>query len=85
MMVFEKMLYGDMTESQIDSVVQINDTTTIMTQLEESKDSDAWHTEAGFYVAQGISGVQEIDLDYARSYNCTAYIRRVRLEIWKVG
>lgn len=61
-------------------------TTTIMEQLEEPQDpaNTQWHTVGGFYVQTALSGVNNIDIDYASSSNGTAsIIRRARLEIWR--
>jgi len=68
--------------------IQINDSTTIMEQQEEVKDTgtNQAHTNSGFYYADSISGVQNIDLDYCSSYSGkTAYIKRSRLEIWRIS
>ena len=68
--------------------VQINDSTTIAEHQEEPQDSgsDQWHKAGGFYYHTG-SGVLNIDIDYCRSSSSggTAYIRRARLEIWRVS
>jgi len=68
------------------SQVQVNDTTTIMSGYEEAPDagSDQWFPRSGFYYYTG-SGVLNIDLDYHDGGADTAYIRRARLEIWRVS
>ena len=68
--------------------VQINDTTTIMEQRQESQDagSDQLHKNSGFYYHTG-SGVLDIDVDYCISDGAggSAYIQRARLEIWRAS
>lgn len=68
--------------------VQINDTITIMEHQEESQDSgdDQYHNLGGFYYLIG-SGILNVDIDYSRSSSSggTSYIRRARLEIWRVS
>lgn len=68
--------------------VQIGDSTTIHEIREEAQDAgtDQWEPCGGFYYHTG-SGVLNIDLDYCRSSASggTAYIRKARLEIWRVS
>jgi hypothetical protein len=68
--------------------VQLDDSATLMEMQQEPKDagSDQSINKAGFgYVTLG-AGVHTIDLDY-RSSNGTysTYIKRARLEIWRVS
>lgn len=65
--------------------VQINDTWTIHEVLTEMKDSGNWFAFGGFF-NMPLSGVQNIDLDYATSnWYQTVSIRRARLEIWRIS
>jgi len=68
--------------------VQINDIITIMEHNEEPQDSGSsqYHSHGGFYYHTG-SGILNVDLDYARSNAAggTSYIRRARIEIWRVS
>ena len=68
--------------------VQIGDSTTIHEIQQESQDSgtDQWKPCSGFYYHTG-SGVLNIDIDYCRSSSSggTSYIRKARLEIWRVS
>ncbi len=68
--------------------VQINDIITIMEHQEESRDAgeDQYHNHGGFYYHTG-SGILNVDIDYSRSNSAggTSYIRRARLEIWRVS
>lgn len=68
------------------SRVQVNDTTNCMEGFEEAPDAgnDQWFPRGGFYYYTG-SGVLNIDLDYHNGNQDTAYIRRARLEIWRVS
>lgn len=68
------------------SRVQVNDTTNISEGFEEAVDagSDQWFVRGGFGYYSG-SGVLNIDLDYAASGGDTSYIRRARLEIWRIS
>lgn len=66
--------------------VQINDTITCCSPLEESVDagSDQYFARGGHYYYTA-SGVLNIDLDYRANGTGTARIRRARLEIWRVS
>lgn len=68
------------------SRVQVNDTTNIMEGFEEAPDagSDQWFPRSGFGYYTG-SGVLNIDLDYHSGGSDTSFIRRARLEIWRVS
>lgn len=75
------------TDSDFEARVQIDDTTTIMEMNVETKDSSNWWVEYGFYMTQLTAGSYHIDLDYAGETgkaNKTSYIRRARIEIWRV-
>lgn len=63
-------------------------TTTIMEHAEEPQDTatSQWREVGGFYYATSLSGINNIDIDYASSSNsATSRIRRARLEIWRVA
>jgi len=64
--------------------VQIDDTTTIMSVENEPKDLHDRFGSGGFYYAS-LSGVTQIDMDYRQQRGSTAYIRRARIEIWRVA
>jgi uncharacterized lipoprotein YehR (DUF1307 family) len=67
--------------------VQINDTTTIMEHQQEPIDTgaDQSYNVSGFYYAVALSGVNTIDLDFARSSaSGTAFMKRARLAIWRI-
>jgi len=68
---------GDTAEMQ----VQIDDTITI--NLSSTSETDA-SSMSGFYIATGVSGVLDIDIDY-RAVSGTAYIEYARLEITRVN
>lgn len=75
------------TDSDFEARVQIDDTTTLMEMNVETKDSSNWGVEHGFYITQLTAGSYYIDLDYAgetNKANKTSYIRRARIEIWRV-
>lgn len=67
--------------------VQLNDSTTLAegehTSADEG-DKHYWEPQSGFYIAESISGVQNIDIDYNDDGGGTAQIRRARLKIMKV-
>ena len=66
--------------------VQIDDTTTIMSHNEELKDATTYTSQGGFYMATLTAGVHNIDLDYSsENSGNTSYIRRARLEFWRVS
>jgi len=68
--------------------VQINDSTTIMEHREEPQDSgsDQYRPLCGFYYAESLSGVKNIDLDYCSgSSGYTSRIRRARLSIFRIS
>ena len=64
--------------------VQVNDSTTLMETLVSVNRSSNWRSMAG-YDYQSLSGVVNIDLDYRETGLSTAYIRRARLEIWRIN
>lgn len=73
------------TTNDFKAQVQINDTITLMEHQQEPQDSgdDQYNNHSGFYYSTG-SGVLNIDIDYSSGAG-TAYIRRARLEIWRVS
>jgi hypothetical protein len=64
--------------------VELNDTTVLATGLNEPEDGDERWDHGGF-VYQSLSGSNTIDLDWRQQGGSTAYIRRARLEIWRVA
>jgi len=76
----------DSVANDYNARVQIDDTTTIMEQTEESQDPSSWYIEGGFYIAQLTSGNHFIDFDhYGESTFNTSYTRRLRLEMWRAA
>jgi hypothetical protein len=67
--------------------VQLNDTTTIMEHQQEPSDAgtDQAYVASGWYYGPTLSGVYNIDLDFARNGGGTSYMRRARLSIWRVS
>lgn len=61
--------------------VRINDTATISEHLEEHSGDDHWASMSGFYYAYSMSGIQNIDIDYANGNKKDSSIRRARIEI----
>jgi hypothetical protein len=73
------------TSSDIVLQVQIDNTTTIAEAKVEGQDTATYYGYSGFYYASLTSGTHTIDLDYrAESAGTTVYIRRARLEMWKI-
>ena len=67
--------------------IEINDTATVMEHQQEPKDTgiNQSHPCSGYaYVEIPSENSYFIDLDYCSSGGGTAYIRRARLEIWRV-
>jgi len=75
----------DSNSSDFRAQVVIDSTTTIMEQSEESQDNNSWHTEGGFYNHTFTAGSHTIELDYWGESTSTSYIRRARIELWRVG
>jgi hypothetical protein len=76
----------DNTNNDYSAQVEINDTTKIMVLRAEPADTTSYHCIGGFYEhTAGSSGSINIDLDYWAWSTGTAYIRRARLEIWRVA
>lgn len=72
--------------NDFEAQVQIDDTTTIMSQNEESKDVNSWHHVGGFTVATLTNATHYIDVDYAGETTAnTSYIRRARIEFYRVS
>lgn len=68
--------------------IQIDDTTTLMTHVEEPQDAgtDQRHQVSGFAYATLTATTHSIDLDYRTSDSgATARIQNARLEIWRVS
>lgn len=65
---------------------QIDNTTTIMEQSQEPQDANSWHLANGFYIANLTAGNHFFDLDYyGESALYTNYVRRARIEFWRVA
>jgi hypothetical protein len=76
------------------SRIQIDDTTTIHQNTQAlakdimDGDDGVWYQYGGFYYHTATSSSHTIDLDYtvdSSQAGSTAYIRRARLEIWRVS
>lgn len=63
--------------------IELNDTTVLATFIFEPEDNDDRWPGGGF-VYQSLSGVNTIDMDWRQQGGGTAFIRRARLEIWRV-
>lgn len=63
--------------------VELNDTTTLA-QVDIDSSTPDFLGQSGHYYTGSISGVQNIDIDW-RAVSSTAYIRRARLEIWRIS
>lgn len=65
--------------------VQIDDTTTISEQYESPANTSNWSPVSGTKRVSLAVGSHTIDIDYCSSKSGkTAYIRRVRIELWRV-
>lgn len=64
--------------------VELNDTTVIATAIQEPDDLTDSFSYGGFS-NESLSGVNTIDIDYRQQRGSTAYIRRTRLELWRVS
>ena len=51
----------------------------------EPKDVNNWHQAGGYMYVSGYTGANDIDIDYWSDTSNTTYIRRARLEIWRVS
>jgi hypothetical protein len=66
--------------------VQIDDTTTIMEINVEMSDTSTMQSNNGYYIAQLTAATHTIDIDYCgESSGTTNYIRRARIEMWRVA
>lgn len=74
------------TNNKFDGQVQLDDTTTIHEISSEPQDTANWHSESGFYYVTGANATVDIDLDYrSNAGGATAYIRKARLEYWRIS
>jgi len=74
------------TGNDFEARVQIDDTTTVASMNYESKDTNSWHLDQGFYIAVLTAGNHYIDIDYAgESASNTSYIRAARIECYRVS
>lgn len=66
--------------------IVIDGTTILMEHREETQDVNTWHTNCGFGIVQLSSGNHASVLGYCGdSSGNTSYIRRARLEFWRVA
>lgn len=76
----------DSTGTDIETRIIVDNTTVVMEHNQEAKDSSSWHTESGYFVTQLSAGNHSFGLDYrVENYGTTCYIRRARIEIWRVA
>jgi hypothetical protein len=79
---------GDDANIRFEYRVQIDDTTTIMEWhpgFPKKYSSGEWQVNGGHYYATLSAASHDIDLDYRNNDGNTTYIRRARLEIWRVS
>ena len=69
------------------AIVQVLLNTTELSYYREASDGSLyWSISSGFYNAAALSGVNTIYIKYATSSSSyTAYIRRARLEMWRIS
>lgn len=73
------------TSNDITTRVVVDALDTVMEHNEEVKDVSTWHTESGYAIVQLSAGGHTIGLDYGVERNgATSYLRRARLEFWRV-
>ncbi len=73
------------TSYDIITRVVIDNTDVVMEHNQEVKDTNSWHTDSGYVIRQLGSGNHTFDLDYCtENTSATGYIRRARLEFWRV-
>ena len=80
--------YYTSASSNFQAQVQIDDTTTIMSHVQEPQDAATSQSliGSGFYIGAFTSGAHNIDLDYRSSSGfATAGIKNVRLEFWRIS
>lgn len=79
-------LRASSTSYDVKGRVQIADSTDLALINIEPQDGNSWFPWSGFIYRTGLSGNYGVDLDYcSESSDGTAYIRRARLEIWRVS
>ncbi len=64
--------------------VELNDTTILATAEQEPDDPNDLFSYGG-HDYRTLSGVNTIDIDWRQQRGSTAYIRRARLELWRVS
>lgn len=65
--------------------VQLNDSVTLAEcEFKNYPYATRREPQSGFYVSDSLSGVQNIDIDYAMTYGGTAYIRRARILVMRL-
>jgi len=68
------------------AMIELDGEEAIMQQSEETKDANSWHVESGFYIADLEAGPHKIVLYYAgQRSRYSSYMRRARLEVWRVA
>ena len=73
------------TSSDTFTRIIVNDSAVVMEHNEEAKDVSNWQTASGHVITQLLAGDHTFGLDYSVENNgVTSYIRRARLEFWRV-
>ena len=67
--------------------VQINDTTTLVDNVDDKKTANQYHASSGFSIKTLVSGTYNIDLDYKTESGSGAgtNIKNTRLDVWRVS
>ena len=74
------------TNTDILTRVVVDGSNVVMEHNEEVKDVSSWHTTSGYAITQLSAGGHSLGLDYGvESNGATSYMRRARLELWRVG
>ena len=78
-------VHSDSTSAIVETLVDLNNGTTLAEMSYEGEDSDEYNSFGGFKYVDLAAGVHTVDMDFRRRESSGAvYIRRARLEIWRV-
>jgi len=76
----------DTAATSFEAKVELDDATVLSTHLTEQADATDWNPVAGFVVATLTAAAHTIDIDFwGESAVNTSYIRRARVEIWRIS
>lgn len=82
---FYEWLRDDAANS-FEARVQLDDATILATHLTENSDPTNWNPVSGFVQVALTNAVHTIDIDFwGETSTDTSYIRRARIEIWRVS